>query len=97
MGIPAERAERDAKVQAILQKRSVEEVRSPLEPLLVKLVKGYINDTDLNDRLVALYKVLEDLGQRPGFEVWTQSEPADEFRGQGEIILRVASLLQTVI
>ncbi len=39
-----------------------QEIKNPLEPLLVRLIKGYVDDADLTRRLGTLYKILDSDG-----------------------------------
>ncbi len=36
----------------------LQEIRNPLEPLLIRLIKGYVDDADLTRRLKTLYQVM---------------------------------------
>ncbi len=36
-----------------------QEIKNPLEPLLVRLIKGYVDDADLTRRLSTLYRILD--------------------------------------
>ena len=38
---------------------SLQEIRNPLEPLLIRLIKGYVDDADLTRRLRTLYLILD--------------------------------------
>ncbi len=35
-----------------------QEIRNPLEPLLIRLIKGYVDDADLTRRLKTLYQAM---------------------------------------
>ncbi len=39
------------------ERSSIAQVTNPLEPLIVGLIKGYINDSDLSSKLSDLYQV----------------------------------------
>ena len=49
--------EEQAKLERILDKKSESNVASPLEPLIVSLLKGFVDDADLANKLQTLYKV----------------------------------------
>ncbi len=49
--------EEQAKLKRILDKKGESNVASPLEPLIVSLLKGFVDDADLADKLQTLYKV----------------------------------------
>jgi hypothetical protein len=44
------------------------QVSNPLEPLLMSLVRGFVDDDDLNQKLCALYQVEWDRENRVGCE-----------------------------
>jgi hypothetical protein len=50
-------AAEQANLDRIAEQKSRSEIPTPLEPLLVGLVKGYIDDSDLTRKLGNLYKV----------------------------------------
>jgi hypothetical protein len=50
-------ASEQANLDRIAEQKSRSEIPTPLEPLLVGLVKGYIDDADLSIKLGNLYKV----------------------------------------
>jgi hypothetical protein len=45
-----------AKLDRILEKKGESNVASPLEPLIVSLLKGFVDDADLGNKLQTLYK-----------------------------------------
>ncbi len=45
------------KRQELEEKRRRQQTRNPLEPLLKKLAKEYVDDADLSDKLRCLYQV----------------------------------------
>ncbi len=51
------RAEEAAKLERINEKKSKSDVTHPLEPLIMSIVKGFVDDEDLSSKLQALYKV----------------------------------------
>ncbi len=51
------KAEEQANLERINEEKSKSDVSNPLEPLIISLLKGYIDDTDLSKKLLALYKV----------------------------------------
>jgi hypothetical protein len=50
--------EEQAKLDRILEKKGESNVASPLEPLIVSLLKGFVDDADLSNKLQTLYKAL---------------------------------------
>ncbi len=48
--------EEQAKLDRILEKKGESNVASPLEPLIVSLLKGFVDDADLGNKLQTLYK-----------------------------------------
>jgi hypothetical protein len=56
------RDEAEAQLQAIEEAKSFKEIKNPLEPLLVRLIKGYVDDADLTRRLRTLYQILDSDG-----------------------------------
>ncbi len=52
-------AAEQANLDRIAEQKSRSEIQTPLEPLLVGLVKGYVDDADLTRKLSTLYKVLK--------------------------------------
>ena len=51
-------AAEQANLDRIAEQKSRSEILTPLEPLIVGLVKGFIDDADLTLKLSTLYKVL---------------------------------------
>ncbi len=51
------RAEEEARIERINEKKSKSDVTHPLEPLIMSIVKGFVDDDDLSAKLQALYKV----------------------------------------
>ena len=51
-------ASEQANMDRIAEKKSRSEISTPLEPLLMGLVKGYVDDADITRKLGDLYKVL---------------------------------------
>jgi hypothetical protein len=51
------KAEELANLERIREEKSKSDVANPLEPLIVSLLKGYVDDADLSSKLQALYKV----------------------------------------
>ena len=54
--------EERARLQEIEEAKSFKEIRNPLEPLLIRLIKGYVDDADLSRRLSTLYHILDSDG-----------------------------------
>ncbi len=50
-------AAEQANLDRIAEQKSRSEIPTPLEPLLVGLVKGFVDDSDLTRKLRDLYKV----------------------------------------
>ncbi len=50
-------AAEQANLDRIAEQKSRSEILTPLEPLIVGLVKGYIDDADLSRKLSTLYMV----------------------------------------
>ena len=50
-------AAQQANLDRIAEQKSRSEVPTPLEPLLLDLLKGYIDDADLMRKLSSLYRV----------------------------------------
>ena len=48
--------EERAKLDRIYEKKGESNVASPLEPLIVSLLKGFVDDVDLGNKLQTLYK-----------------------------------------
>ena len=51
------KAEEEANLARIREEKSKADVANPLEPLIVGILKGYVDDADLSARLQALYTV----------------------------------------
>ncbi len=51
------RAEEEANLERINEKKSKSDVTHPLEPLIMSLVKGFVDNQDLSAKLLALYNV----------------------------------------
>jgi hypothetical protein len=51
------KAEEEANLARINEQKSKADVANPLEPLIISLLKGFIDDADLSTKLQALYKV----------------------------------------
>jgi hypothetical protein len=51
------KAEEQANLERIHEEKSKSDVSNPLEPLIISLLKGYVDDADLSKKLQALYKV----------------------------------------
>ena len=51
-------AAEQANLDRIAEQKSRSEILTPLEPLVVGLVKGFIDDADLSRKLSTLYKVV---------------------------------------
>ncbi len=51
------KADELANLERINEEKSKSDVSNPLEPLIVILLKGFIDDADLSKKLQALYKV----------------------------------------
>ena len=51
--------EDDEKRRVLEEKRRRQQTRNPLEPLLKKLAKEYVDDADLSDKLRCLYQVCQ--------------------------------------
>ena len=56
------RDEAKAELRRIEEAKNYKEIRNPLEPLLIRLIKGYVDDTDLTRRLSTLYHILDSDG-----------------------------------
>ncbi len=50
--------EQGERLEEILQYQEKHLEHHPLEPLLRKLIKGYVDDKDLQGKLLALFKVI---------------------------------------
>jgi hypothetical protein len=51
-------AAEQSNLDRIAEQKSRSEIPTPLEPLLLDLLKGYIDDADLMRKLNSLYRVL---------------------------------------
>ena len=54
--------EAEAELRRIEEAKNYKEIRNPLEPLLIRLIKGYVDDADLTRRLGTLYHILDSDG-----------------------------------
>ena len=54
--------EAKAEMQRIEEAKNYKEIRNPLEPLLIRLIKGYVDDADLTRRLGTLYHIIDSDG-----------------------------------
>ena len=50
--------EEQAKLDRIVEKKGESNVASPLEPLIVSLLKGFVDDADLGNKLQTLYQAV---------------------------------------
>ena len=51
------KAEEEANLARIREEKSKADAANPLEPLIMSLLKGFVDDADLSAKLQALYKV----------------------------------------
>jgi hypothetical protein len=51
------RAEDEANLERIREQKSKSDVTHPLEPLVMSLIKGYVDNQDLSEKIKALYQV----------------------------------------
>jgi hypothetical protein len=51
------KTEQEANLAQISEEKSKAYAATPLEPLIVNLIKGYINDADLSTKRQELYKI----------------------------------------
>jgi hypothetical protein len=51
------RAEEEANLERINEKKSKSDVTHPLEPLIMSIIKGFIDDEDMSAKLQSLYNV----------------------------------------
>ncbi len=51
------KAEEEANLERIKEQKSKSDVTHPLEPLIMSLMKGYIDNQDLSEKIKALYQV----------------------------------------
>jgi hypothetical protein len=49
--------EQEANLARIREEKSKADASTPLEPLIVNLIKGFVDDADLSTKLQELYKV----------------------------------------
>ena len=52
------RAEDEANLERIREQKSKSDVTHPLEPLVMSLIKGYVDNQDLAEKIKALYQVI---------------------------------------
>jgi hypothetical protein len=52
------KADQKANLARIREYKSKMDVANPLEPLIINLIKSYINDADLSSKLRLLYQVV---------------------------------------
>ena len=52
------KTEEEANLARIREEKSKADAANPLEPLIASLLKGFVDDADLSDKLQGLYKVL---------------------------------------
>ena len=50
-------AEEETRLERINEKKNKADVTHPLEPLIMSIVKGFVDDDDLSAKLLALYNV----------------------------------------
>jgi hypothetical protein len=51
------KADEEANLERIKEQKSKSDVTHPLEPLIMSLMKGYIDNQDLSEKIKALYQV----------------------------------------
>ena len=51
------KAEEQANLQRIMERKSKSDVTHPLEPLIMSLIKGYVDDHDISEKIKELYRV----------------------------------------
>lgn len=52
------KTEEEANLARIREEKSKADAANPLEPLIASILKGFVDDADLSDKLQGLYKVL---------------------------------------
>ena len=53
------KTEEVANLARIREEKSKADAATPLEPLIVSIIKGFVDDADLSTKLQELYKVLD--------------------------------------
>jgi hypothetical protein len=53
------KTEQEANLARIREEKSKVDAATPLEPLIVNVIKGFVDDADLSTKLQELYKVLD--------------------------------------
>jgi hypothetical protein len=51
------KAEEEANLERIKEQKSKSDVTHPLEPLIMSLIKGYVDNQNLSEKIKALYQV----------------------------------------
>jgi hypothetical protein len=51
------KAEQEANLERINERKSKSDVTHPLEPLIMSLIKGFVDDKDMSHKIKALYRV----------------------------------------
>jgi hypothetical protein len=51
------KADQQANLERINERKSKSDVTHPLEPLIMSLIKGFVDDHDMSQRIKALYRV----------------------------------------
>jgi hypothetical protein len=51
------KADQQAHLERIKERKSKSDVTHPLEPLIMSLIKGFVDDNDLSEKIKALYQV----------------------------------------
>ena len=53
------KTEQEANLARIREEKSKVDAATPLEPLIVNVIKGFVDDADLSSKLQELYTVLD--------------------------------------
>ncbi len=51
------KAEEEANLERINERKSKSDVTHPFEPLIMSLIKGFVDNQDMSEKIKALYKV----------------------------------------
>jgi hypothetical protein len=51
------KAEEEANLERINERKSKSDVTHPLEPLIMSLIKGFVDNHDMAEKIKALYRV----------------------------------------